>query len=147
MDDTISVIKTLILPASISLLIFLLLTFVLIPLWRRYRNRYSQYLPLDAISSQTSSLRHRLSSYLFNLAFVSTWRRNRDLARASASASAAADDEPDIDVDGEELSAVDVGALRAWEAHARNMRPEYTRRLSRELEEGFRDDSDEESDL
>ncbi|KOS21343.1 hypothetical protein ESCO_006733 [Escovopsis weberi] len=171
MAGTLNVIKVLIVPAIVSLTIFLLLTFLLIPFWRRYRLRYAQYLPLaninanlEGLSSRTSSLRDRIANYLFNLAFVSSWRSNRHLARASAVSGADNGDDDDDDddssgddaaairalsaqMDGEELSAVRVETLRAWESHARAaMRPEYTRRLSRELEEGFRDDSDEEPD-
>ncbi|KAH7192295.1 uncharacterized protein B0J16DRAFT_380183 [Fusarium flagelliforme] len=130
-----SVIKTLVVPAVISLLLFILLTYVLIPLWRRYA-RYSQYLPLDTLSSQTSSLRERIT------ARIAAWRSNRDVAFAS-------DDDFDDgldDDDGEELGNVDEATWRQMEADTRAARPDNTRRLSRDLEEGFRDDSDDEPD-
>ncbi|RGP62005.1 hypothetical protein FSPOR_9560 [Fusarium sporotrichioides] len=130
-----SVIKTLIVPAVISLLLFILLTYVLIPLWRRYA-RYSQYLPLDTLSSHTSSLRERIT------ARVAAWRSNRDVAFASDDGF---DDGLDDD-DGEELGNVDEATWRQMEADTRAARPDNARRLSRDLEEGFRDDSDDEPD-
>ncbi|KAF4963541.1 hypothetical protein FSARC_8478 [Fusarium sarcochroum] len=116
-----SVIKTLIVPAVISLLLFVLLNYVFIPLWRRYA-RYSQYLPLDTLSSQTSSLRQRITSR------IATWRSNRSVASASDVDS---DDGLDDD-DGEELGDVDEATWRQMEADTRAARPDNTRRLSRE---------------
>ncbi|CEI68976.1 hypothetical protein FSHL1_011074 [Fusarium sambucinum] len=135
MGATMSVIKTLIVPAVISLLLFILLTYVLIPLWRRYA-RYSQYLPLDTLSSHTSSLRERIT------ARVAAWRSNRDVTFASDDGF---DDGLDGD-DGEELGNVDEATWRQMEADTRAARPDNARRLSRDLEEGFRDDSDDEPD-
>ncbi|CZS83803.1 unnamed protein product [Fusarium graminearum] len=129
-----SVIKTLIIPAVISLILFILLTYILIPLWRRYA-RYSQYLPLDTLSSHTSSLRERIT------ARVAAWRSNRDVAFASDDGS-----DDGIGDDGEELGNVDEATWRQMEADTRAARPDNARRLSRDLEEGFRDDSDDEPD-
>ncbi|PTD05341.1 hypothetical protein HYE67_003432 [Fusarium culmorum] len=134
MGATMSVIKTLIVPAVISLILFILLTYVLIPLWRRYA-RYSQYLPLDTLSSHTSSLRERIT------ARVAAWRSNRDVAFASDDGS-----DDGIGDDGEELGNVDEATWRQMEADTRAARPDNARRLSRDLEEGFRDDSDDEPD-
>ncbi|SPJ79412.1 uncharacterized protein FTOL_07803 [Fusarium torulosum] len=130
-----SVIKTLVVPAVISLLLFILFTYVLIPLWHRYA-RYSQYLPLDTLSSQTSSLRQRITSR------IATWRSNRGVAFASDDLSD--DGLGDDDDDGEELGNVDEDTWRQMEADTRAARPDNNRRLSRDLEEGFRDDSDDE---
>ncbi|KAM5383554.1 hypothetical protein ACJZ2D_002003 [Fusarium nematophilum] len=121
MGATMSVIKTLIVPAVISLLLFILFTYVLIPVWRRYA-RYSQYLPLDSLSSQTSSLWERITSR------VAAWRSNRDVAFASDPGS---DDGLD-DEDGEELGHVDEDTWRQMEADTRAARPDNARRLSRE---------------
>ncbi|CAF3458168.1 hypothetical protein SNK05_011223 [Fusarium graminearum] len=134
MGTTMSVIKTLIIPAVISLILFILLTYILIPLWRRYA-RYSQYLPLDTLSSHTSSLRERIT------ARVAAWRSNRDVAFASDDGS-----DDGIGDDGEELGNVDEATWRQMEADTRAARPDNARRLSRDLEEGFRDDSDDEPD-
>ncbi|CVK88176.1 hypothetical protein FPRO06_06814 [Fusarium proliferatum] len=135
MGATMSVIKTLIVPAVISLILFILLTYVLIPFWRRYA-RYSQYLPLDTLSSQTSSLRQRITSR------IATWRSNRAVAFASEDVS----DDGLEDDDGEELGSVDEDTWRQMEADTRAAQPDNARRLSRDLEEGFRDDSDDEPD-
>ncbi|KAF4332660.1 hypothetical protein FBEOM_13545 [Fusarium beomiforme] len=128
-----SVIKTLIVPAVISLILFILLTYVLIPLWRRYA-RYSQYLPLNTLTSQTSTLRQRITSR------IAIWRSNRGVAFVSDDGSDNGLDEDD----GEELGNVDEDTWRQMEADTRAARPDNTRRLSRDLEEGFRDDSDDE---
>ncbi|RSL93157.1 hypothetical protein CEP52_013394 [Fusarium oligoseptatum] len=135
MGASTSMIKTLAVPAVVSLILFLLSTYVLIPLWRRYA-RYSQYLPLDSLSSQTLSLRDRITSR------ISAWRLNRN---ATFSSDTGSEDGLD-DEDGEELGHVDEATWRQMEADTRAARPDNTRRLSRDLEEGFRDDSDEESD-
>ncbi|KAM0343693.1 hypothetical protein ACHAPU_008284 [Fusarium lateritium] len=124
MGATTSVIKTLVVPAVISLLLFILFTYVLIPFWRRYA-RYSQYLPLDTLSSQTSSLRQRITSR------VATWRSNRGVAFASDDGSDDGLDDDDDD-DGEELGNVDEDTWRQMEADTRAARPDNTRRLSRE---------------
>ncbi|KAI9149431.1 hypothetical protein HJFPF1_11484 [Paramyrothecium foliicola] len=136
MESSWSVIKTLIVPAVISLVIFLLLTFVVVPIWRRYRNRYGQYLPLDSISSSTSSLRDRITTRFARMMASSPLNRDR-----SNSSSAQIDLE-----DGEELDDVDEETWRAVERQAQLGRPDNSRRLSRDLEEVFRDDSDDEQD-
>lgn len=71
--------QTLIVPAIVSLLIFLLTTYVLLPFWRRYRARYAQYLPLDSLSNQTSSLRHRIVNR------IAAWRSSSESGVAFAS--------------------------------------------------------------
>ncbi|KAH7008478.1 hypothetical protein EDB80DRAFT_438009 [Ilyonectria destructans] len=139
MGATISVIKTLIVPAVISLILFVLLTYLVIPAWRRYRNRYSQYLPLDSLSSQTSSLRQRITDRLASIPFPTRWRPQGNLVFVGGDIS---DDEDD----GEELGDVDDETWRAMENDAQARQPDNTRRLSRDLEEGFRDDSDDEPD-
>ncbi|CEJ89871.1 hypothetical protein VHEMI05692 [[Torrubiella] hemipterigena] len=131
--------KTVIIPAIISLILFSVVTFVIVPVWRRYRNRYAQYLPLDAISNQTASLRSRITSRLASLVLPSTWRRDQEVIAATGD-----DDELD---DGEELSAVQADRLRDLERRMGESRlPDHTRRLSRDLEEGFMDDSDDDDD-
>lgn len=105
--------------------IFLGLTFGLLPIWRRYRNRYSQYLPIDAISDHTASLRGRLTARFTNLLLPSTWRRNQEIINAAA-------EEEELE-DGEELSAVDAAAVAAYERRMGESRlPDTNPRLSRE---------------
>ncbi|KAM4056393.1 hypothetical protein HRG_003309 [Hirsutella rhossiliensis] len=137
MASTLSLAKTLFVPAVVSLVIFLLLTFALVPIWRRYRNRYAQYLPLDSISERTSSLRHRIMGRFATFGPLATFIGGRNVAFAPNSV---LDDE----ADGEELDDVDEEIWRAIERHVPAVQPDNTRRLSRDLEEGFMDDSDDE---
>ncbi|WQF86537.1 hypothetical protein CDEST_11551 [Colletotrichum destructivum] len=143
MGATMSVVKTLIVPAVISLILFVVSTYVLIPLWRRWRSRYSQYLPIDTISTSTVSLRHRMQNGIARLMVPSTWRRN---AHERIVIAADASDDGFTSEDGEELGEVGEDTRRALAEDARRGRHDSTRRLSRDLEEGFRDDSDDEDD-
>ncbi|KAI0835358.1 hypothetical protein F5Y06DRAFT_276734 [Hypoxylon sp. FL0890] len=144
MGSTLSVVKTLVIPAVISLILFLISTYVLVPLWRHYRTRYSQYLPLDTISTHTSSIRGRVQDAIARWLLPSRWRFNiseRLVVGDNASDLGFSSDE------GEELDEVDDDRRHALSLDTHN--PEHAdsmRRLSRDLEEGFRDDSDEEDD-
>ncbi|CRK20891.1 hypothetical protein BN1708_017830, partial [Verticillium longisporum] len=66
----------LIVPAVISLILFLTLTFVLAPLWRKTRERYGQYVPVHAIQSSTLSFGQSVRSGVSGLMERSIWRRN-----------------------------------------------------------------------
>ncbi|KAK3945043.1 hypothetical protein QBC46DRAFT_372602 [Diplogelasinospora grovesii] len=147
MGATASVIKTLVIPALISLILFLVSTYVLIPLWLRYRNRYSQYLPLETISNQTSSLRTRLQNGIGSLLVPSTWRR-RLQDRLVVADRTSSDGDYDSE-EGEELGDVDEPTTDRRRVLDLGRHPvvDDTRRLSRDLEEGFRDDSDEELEV
>ncbi|TDZ33554.1 hypothetical protein C8035_v012150 [Colletotrichum spinosum] len=134
-----SVIKTLIVPAVISLILFLVSTYVLLPLWRKWRNRYSQYLPLDSISSSTISLRQRIQNGLARMMVPSVW--NRYLHERVVIVSGLSDDEFD-----EELEDMAEETRRAMSEDTQRDTHDSTRRLSRDLEEGFRDDSDEDEE-
>jgi hypothetical protein len=95
--------QTLIAPAIISLILFLLSTYVLYPLWQHYRNRYSNYLPLETISNRTSSLRVRVQDAIAKFLTPSLWRRSvTDTLVVAESGSDAGFDSDD----GEELGAV-----------------------------------------
>jgi hypothetical protein len=112
-------------PAIISLIIFLVLTYLLVPIWRRYRNRYSQYLPIESLSERTSSFRHRIQGRIRDFIFNTRWRRGRD-------AIVVASEDADFMSDGEELEEV-VGGGRTDVADERRVtRPDNPRRLSRE---------------
>ncbi|KAI0190124.1 hypothetical protein F4808DRAFT_444952 [Astrocystis sublimbata] len=144
MGSTISVIKTLLAPAIISLVLFLVISYLLVPLWRNYRNRYSQYLPLDTISSQTTSLRIRMQNAIARwIVAASQWRLRRRDRMADA------DDESEVEFGsevGEELSAVSDDRRHALSLDAHHQLADSNRRLSRDLEEGFRDDSGDDED-
>ncbi|KAK1981704.1 hypothetical protein LZ30DRAFT_592083 [Colletotrichum cereale] len=143
MGATVSVVKTLIVPAIISLILFLASTHLLLPLWRRWRSRYGQYLPIDTISTSSLSLRHRVQNGIARLMVPSTWRRN---AHERLVVATDASEDGFMSEDGEELGEVGEDTRRALADDARRGRQDSTRRLSRDLEEGFRDDSDDEDD-
>ncbi|KAG6035833.1 hypothetical protein E4U41_005897 [Claviceps citrina] len=126
-----SCITTLFIPGVISLIVFLLLTFAVSPIWRRYRNRYSQYLP---VPTYTSGLSTFFSRRLSMLTLPSTWNRNR---RSVDSV-----DVDDFSEDGEGLSTVDPRLVNVFR-QATSRGDDHTRRLSRDLEEGFMDDSED----
>ncbi|KUJ20082.1 uncharacterized protein LY89DRAFT_470393 [Mollisia scopiformis] len=141
-----SLLKTLIIPALISLILYLIISYAIVPLWKRYRGRYSTYLPLDSISTRTTSLRHRIQTAVFSRLIPSTWRRDFGGERYTVSAQDGAGSDFD-DEDGEELYDIDDGHREALSLDARRGRDLDGRRLSRDLEEGFKDDSDDEDDL
>ncbi|KAI1260045.1 hypothetical protein F5Y18DRAFT_407255 [Xylariaceae sp. FL1019] len=144
MGATISVIKTLLIPAIISLVLFLVSTYLIFPLYQHYRNRYSQYLPLDSLSTRTTSLRIRIQDAIAQWLMPSRWRiGSRDQVVV------AGDNESDIGFgseDGEELNEVDEDRRHALSLDTHHQQPNSDRRLSRDLEEGFRDDSEDEGD-
>lgn len=122
--------QTLLLPAVISLVLFLSLTYVLLPLYRRTRARYSQYLPVNQPSwgETTSNWRDRLVTRLARFA-------NRREDRYMSGEARAIDhrDEQIDDSEGEELGEVDEQMRRVIESHERTaQRAGETRRLSRE---------------
>ncbi|KAE8145308.1 hypothetical protein BDV25DRAFT_164964 [Aspergillus avenaceus] len=132
--------KTIVIPAAISLVLYLLLSFLIVPFFRRYHQRYSQYLPMHTISAHTSSLRDRIADAMMRLFLPTTWRQQAHF-----------DDHHDnvsiFDEEGEIMMGMDMDPARreVLERH-RSTAAEAESRLSRELEEGFMDDSDEESD-
>ncbi|KAI2643316.1 hypothetical protein GGS21DRAFT_9202 [Xylaria nigripes] len=144
MGSTLSVIKTLLVPALISLVLFLVLTYLIIPLWQYYRNRYSQYLPLDSISTRTVSLRLRIQDAIARwMSAPLRWR-----LRARDRVVIANDDESDVGFsseEGEELNDVHEDRRHALSLDSHHQHADSNRRLSRDLEEGFRDDSDDDN--
>ncbi|KAF3771011.1 hypothetical protein M406DRAFT_354669 [Cryphonectria parasitica EP155] len=151
MGSTVSTAKTLIVPAITALLVFLLATYILLPLWQRYRSsRYGAYLPLESISSGTISLRYRVQNAITRWIVPSTWRE-RIQDRLVVAVGTGSDNGYNSD-EGEELDEVpeDEDMRARLEREARRSRssgrPDLERRLSRDLEEGFRDDSDDEAE-
>ncbi len=159
----------------ISAALYLVIFHALLPLYRRHRARYSQYLPLQPATSslsshlpsalQPSSLRDRLSTLFFRLFLPSTWsfrgRFGGALGRRDSVVSA--DGELFDAESGEAMVGFDVQDRTrrrdGMERQVTNMNAatrtvsgainpprrvvESDRRLSRELEEGFRDDSED----
>lgn len=129
-------------PALIAALLYLLLAYAVVPLIRKHRNRYSQYLPLHTISNRTSSLRERISDRFFSFVLPSR-RRVVDGSGVNRRGSSA-DELAFGDEEGESMVGFDVNRR---EPLVRGGPDGFDsgRRLSRDLEEGFKDDSDEDS--
>lgn len=122
--------QTLVVPALISLILYLVLTYLVLPLWTRYRTRYS-YIPvplapsLDSISSRTSSLRARIQSAAGRFLVPSAWRRRTVVVSAE-------EDEEGLDLEeGEELEQV-RGADAETGRRGHRTGADEVRRLSRE---------------
>ncbi|KAJ5475970.1 hypothetical protein N7475_001699 [Penicillium sp. IBT 31633x] len=129
--------KTILLPAAIALSLYVLVSFVIIPFFRRYHQRYSQYLPLHSISAHTQSLRDRIADKVMHFFLPSRWRWG---ARVADHDTISIDDE-----EGEIMVGMDMNNARRGVLGRRNdPLAETEGRLSRDLEEGFMDDSDEE---
>ncbi|GKZ86493.1 hypothetical protein AnigIFM56816_001724 [Aspergillus niger] len=128
--------KTIIIPAFISLTLYLLFSFVIIPFFRRYHQRYSQYLPLHTISAHTTTLRDRIADALMRRFLSSVWRQSQF------------DDQHDnisiYDEEGEIMVGMDMDPSRREALERRRSTAgDAESRLSRELEAGFMDDSDD----
>ncbi|KAK5163005.1 hypothetical protein LTR04_002843 [Oleoguttula sp. CCFEE 6159] len=145
MADFLGFFKTIMIPAVTSLFLYLLVTYAILPLIRSHRNRYQQYLPLNAISTSTTSLRHRIADTL--TAFILP---NRMKQRTVIDGSRGNGSEEELfgDDEGESMVGFDINQRRreALDRHEGSGGAESDRRLSRDLEEGFRDDSDDEED-
>jgi len=181
--------QTAIAPLLVAAALYLLLSFVILPFYRRYRAdiaRYSQYAPVASTLQTTTSIfgdyipdalrprsiREKLGDLFFRLVLPSTWARRR--GRGEQDGEQVRRDSIITDEDGglfdeesgermvgfdmnEGRRAVDgrrrtdggLGIRDSGESDAINAaigRSTHedlasTRRLSRELEEGFRDDS------
>jgi len=117
----------------IAFALYLVCSYFLLPLYRQ-RQRYAQYLPVALTASDQpgiiSRTRLRVQEALADFAGQRIWRRR------------ASDANTDLHLGDEELEE----ALHS-EHMPRNAQDRGTeRRLSRDLEAGFRDDSDEEDD-
>ncbi|KAI9882938.1 MAG: Processing alpha glucosidase I [Watsoniomyces obsoletus] len=153
----VGILQTIFVPALISLALYLLLSLVIVPFARSHRHRYDQYLPLDALSTRTMSLRQRIADSLTTLVLPSTWgfpaRGAADSwpSRARRGSLSDSDDDSDEDdgifdpEDGEHLVGVAMDARRREALESRRSDVSNGEcRLSRDLEEGFRDDSSDE---
>ncbi|PYI23283.1 hypothetical protein BO86DRAFT_390460 [Aspergillus japonicus CBS 114.51] len=131
--------KTMIIPAVISLTLYLLFSFVIIPFFRRYHQRYSQYLPLHTISAHTLTLRDRIADAIMRRFLPSSWQRQH-----------LADQDDNIsiyDEEGEIMVGMDMDVERRGALERqRSAVIDSGRRLSRELEAGFMDDSEDEDE-
>ncbi|EEA18893.1 hypothetical protein TMatcc_010563 [Talaromyces marneffei ATCC 18224] len=168
MGSSFDMFKTLIIPASISLIIYLLLSYILLPFFRRYRQRYANYLPISAISAQTLPIRERIADSLMQFFLpTASWRQRlvpRFMRRSSMTSLVDDDDDDDdesrdhnrpdnndsisiFDEEGENMAEMNLSASRREALEARRSFAGVDQvRLGRDLEEGFMDDSDDEND-
>ncbi|EXJ80417.1 hypothetical protein A1O1_08562 [Capronia coronata CBS 617.96] len=153
----------------ISAVLYLVIFHALLPLYRRHRARYSQYLPLQSgsLSShlpeslQPSSLRDSLSTLMYRLFLPSTWAFRNRFRRPESVVNTDAElfDEESgeamvgFDVqersrrrDGMERQLANMHAATRTVSRSTLPEPDSNRRLSRDLEEGFRDDSEDEGE-
>ncbi|KAL4877670.1 hypothetical protein BJY04DRAFT_209766 [Aspergillus karnatakaensis] len=138
MGSAASLAKTLFIPAVISLALYVLISFVIVPFFRRYHQRYSQYLPLETITAHTSSLWERIADAVMRRFLPSTWRQQAHISDAHDNISI-------LDEEGEIMVGMNTNAThREALERRRSTVAEDEGRLSRELEEGFMDDSDDE---
>lgn len=136
--------QTIFVPALISLILYVAFTYAIIPFYRQHRQRYSHYLPLNAISTRTSSFRERASDALMNFLLPTSWRRE---PRAFNGRYPGDDSDDGLfdDAEGEGMVGFDIDESRRQAIQRTGSGgPEEDRRLSRDLEEGFKDDSDDE---
>jgi len=130
--------------------------------YRRHRQRYSQYLPVNtpswqrSLASSTTSLRQRFTDVVITVVVPSRWaewRFRRYAGRRRGVVVDADGDRPDEEMgdmaDDTDLDDDDDGAMLPGRRDAVSLdqqlgRGVSDRRLSRDLEEGFRDSSDEE---
>jgi hypothetical protein len=152
-------VQSIILPAFTALALYVAIQFLLLPLYRRHRARYSQYLPvhtqnpLSSLSESTSTLRQRILVYLL----PSRWAEWRYAHRRNERVHNAEEDEEEEEELGEDIDFDIERDLVADEERERRRRDGLSlsidaresssdRRLSRELEEGFADSSDDDDD-
>ncbi|KAF2264302.1 hypothetical protein CC78DRAFT_533360 [Lojkania enalia] len=132
-------------PLFLAAILYVALVYLILPFVRRHRARYSQYLPMPSdMTSASASWRTKIGDALANLLLPSRWfHANRRVVDGSRENN---DDELFDDEEGEDMVGFDPIDERRREAleQRRSMVGEEDRRLSRELEEGFKDDSDEE---
>ncbi|KAF2855133.1 hypothetical protein T440DRAFT_514171 [Plenodomus tracheiphilus IPT5] len=136
--------KAIFVPLFLAAILYVLLAFLILPFVRRHRSRYSQYLPMPAgVPEFSASWRTKLSDALYGLFAPSAWRRDRTVIDGSGQN----DDELFDDEEGEGMVGFDPIDERRREAlEQRRSMMEEERRLGRELEQGFKDDSEDEDE-
>ncbi|TID19986.1 hypothetical protein E2P81_ATG07286 [Venturia nashicola] len=169
--------KSLFLPALLALLLYVLLSLLILPLYRRHRARYAQYLPvhtnpISSLSSSTQNLRSNITSALLSFLLPSRWAEYRHQYQQNSSRIVdARDGDEELgngtthhfenghlgygigdseDEDDDATRGRRDGLSLSMDARNRSRSnvpgTDSNRRLSRELEEGFRDDSDDEEE-
>ena len=154
MSSLTSTLAALLIPGIISLVLYYSITQVILPFLRRHQLT-SEYLPLPSFP-QTSSWHERIPKGLISSMVPKAWLRSLQRRRV-VDASMADDTTTDVeeeeeeeedvvfgDEEGENMVGVSVDVSRR-KILERSDVTDVHQRLSRDLEEGFRDDSDEES--
>ncbi|KFY50493.1 hypothetical protein V496_09325, partial [Pseudogymnoascus sp. VKM F-4515 (FW-2607)] len=143
---TTTLLATFLVPLAVAAALYVLLTYALIPLYQRHHARYSSYLPLTALSTSTSTFRARLQANIAEYMLPAGWRTDFNAHQYQAdsrSGSEAGDDA------GEELYEFVAGRRGGVSLDARRGGRgggEEVSRLSRDLEEGFADDSSDDGE-
>ncbi|KAJ4989078.1 hypothetical protein SVAN01_05516 [Stagonosporopsis vannaccii] len=139
--------RGLLLPLAIALALYLATTLLLLPFIRRHRTRYTQYLPTpnaSALTTHATTWRTTLSDALYTLFMPSTWTRQPAIHVHADSSDDDDDDDDDFDDEQGEgmvgFEPVDQRRREALDAR-RSLVVDEQRRLGRDLEQGFRDDS------
>ncbi|KAI9778361.1 MAG: hypothetical protein M1839_008148 [Geoglossum umbratile] len=148
MGPKLSFMGTILIPALISLALYLLTTYVLLPLFRRHRQRYAQYLPLPPSPSRLQST---LSFLIPSRGFFGRRSRSRHESHSPGGGDTADDDADSSvfdDEEGEDMVGFEIDERRreALERRRGSTGGGEVVRLSRDLEEGFRDDSSDEGE-
>ncbi|MCJ1359267.1 MAG: hypothetical protein MMC33_009268 [Icmadophila ericetorum] len=126
--------KSLIIPPLVALFIFLLSAYVIAPLYRQ-RARYANYIPISISLSSSGSHQSRFSRIQGRILEAFSPFRNRMRRVSTASDDMFGDEELEEGVGGQ------------GEIERARINTDGERRLSRELEVGFMDDSDEEDNI
>lgn len=145
-------------PAIIAAAAYVCLIWILLPIYRAHHNRYAQYLPLSTISERTHNFRTRVQRTVMRWILPRHLQYRFDLQNNGYDiydrrGSGSDDEEGDLfgEDDGERMVGFDVarrereGRIDIRGGEGRGMDSE--RRLSRELEAGFRDSSDEDDEV
>ncbi|KAL5409065.1 hypothetical protein PMIN06_011339 [Paraphaeosphaeria minitans] len=140
-------VKSLLIPLFLAALLYVALAHAIIPFVRRHRTRYSQYLPMPAgVAASTASWRTKISDALTHLFVPSSWLQGRRVVVDGSGAEHTDEDLFDDD-EGEGMVGFDpVDGCRREALEQRRSVVGEDRRLSRELEQGFKDDSDDDED-
>lgn len=127
--------------------IYALLAYLVVPLIRKHRSRYSEYMPADGGAEDSSGLRARvgrtLAAWVVPPLRRARWRRGVvDGSSSSGRESSSGDELAFGEEEGESMVGFDV-ARRDRSIRGGNVEIDSSRRLSRDLEEGFKDDSED----
>nr|POE53263.1 hypothetical protein CFP56_28485 [Quercus suber] len=138
MSALFDIIKGIFIPAIIALGLYLLFAYAIFPFVRAHRQRYSQYLPLETLTGQTSSIRSRIGDFFGRNLLPPSMRWPRDIGEVNGTRYS-----EDVfgDEEGESMVGFDVNRTDR-EVRGGRVEIDSQRRLNRDLEEGFKDDSE-----